>query len=162
TELSVTLSDGRVIGKDRVKVLGTDDKTDLAVVKVDAERLIPAKWGDSDSLERGDFVCAFGSPFGHVGSMTHGIVSALNRQAGIAKTFGFSGDKGVLVQETFSNTPATGKLRRGDIITEIAGKPVDNMAQLRNQVAATPPGKELNFKVWRDNKYQDVAIKIGE
>ena len=52
-------------------------------MRVETKDLIPAKWGDSDTLERGDWVMAFGSPFGYVGSMTHGIVSALNRQAGI-------------------------------------------------------------------------------
>lgn len=77
SEVKVTLADGREF--DNVKVLGTDPKTDLAVVKIDADHLIPARWGDSDELEKGDMILAFGSPFGYVGSMTHGIVSALNR-----------------------------------------------------------------------------------
>jgi serine protease Do len=78
TEMTITLHDGREITD--AKVLGTDPKTDLAVVKIEAERLIPARWGNSESLEKGDVVMAFGSPFGYVGSMTHGIVSALHRQ----------------------------------------------------------------------------------
>ena len=77
TELTVTLNDGRVIRNG--KVLGTDPKSDLAVVKIKADKLIAAKWGDSDKLTRGDWVLAFGAPFGYVGSMTHGIVSALGR-----------------------------------------------------------------------------------
>ncbi|MDP9172774.1 MAG: trypsin-like peptidase domain-containing protein [Planctomycetota bacterium] len=77
TELLVTLSDGRKIHN--CKVLGTDPKSDLAVVQIKADRLIPATWGNSDELEKGDWVMAFGSPFGYIGSMTHGIVSALNR-----------------------------------------------------------------------------------
>ncbi|HTL27913.1 MAG TPA: trypsin-like peptidase domain-containing protein [Tepidisphaeraceae bacterium] len=81
--LKVTLSDGRVI--DNGKVLGADPKTDLAVVKISADRLIPAKWGNSDELQKGDWIMAFGSPFGYVGSMTHGIVSALNRDVGILR-----------------------------------------------------------------------------
>src|SRR5262249_11809160 len=56
-----------------------DPKSDLAVVQIKADRLIPAKWGNSEELEKGDWVMAFGAPFGYVGSMTHGIVSALNR-----------------------------------------------------------------------------------
>ncbi len=76
-ELDITLSDGRTFQK--AKVLGTDPKSDLAVVQIKADRLIPAKWGNSDELEKGDWVMAFGSPFGYIGSMTHGIVSALNR-----------------------------------------------------------------------------------
>ncbi|MEO6437284.1 MAG: trypsin-like peptidase domain-containing protein [Tepidisphaeraceae bacterium] len=77
-EILVTLSDGRQIKNG--KVLGVDTKSDLAVVKVEADRLIPAKWGNSDDLQKGDWVVAFGSPLGYIGSMTHGIVSALNRQ----------------------------------------------------------------------------------
>jgi serine protease Do len=76
-EMVITLSDGREITK--AKLVGADPKSDLAVVKVDADRLIPAKWGNSDDLQKGDWIMAFGSPFGYVGSMTHGIVSALNR-----------------------------------------------------------------------------------
>ncbi len=76
-EMTVTLSDGREF-KD-AKLVGADPKSDLAVVKITGEGLIPAKWGNSDYLEKGDIICAFGSPFGYVGSMTHGIVSALNR-----------------------------------------------------------------------------------
>jgi serine protease Do len=81
TEMVVNLSDGREIKN--AKLVGADPKTDVAVVKIEAEHLIPAKWGDSDTLEKGDVVMAFGSPFGYVGSMTHGIISALHRQAGI-------------------------------------------------------------------------------
>src|SRR5438477_5892297 len=77
SQMEITLSDGRKITK--ATTLGADKKTDLAVVKVEADRLIPAKWGNSDELQKGDWVMAFGSPFGYIGSMTHGIVSALNR-----------------------------------------------------------------------------------
>lgn len=85
--LEVVLNDGRVITE--AKVLGTDPRTDLAVVRINASNLIPAKWGDSSTLEKGDWVIAFGSPFGYVGSMTHGIVSALNRQIGVLGRNGF-------------------------------------------------------------------------
>jgi serine protease Do len=85
--MTITLNDGREITK--AKVVGTDPKSDLAVVKVEADHLIPAKWGNSDELEKGDIIMAFGSPFGYVGSMTHGIVSALNRQAGILGQNGY-------------------------------------------------------------------------
>jgi len=81
SEMMVTLWDGREIKN--AKLVGADPKSDLAVIKFDADRLIPAKWGNSDTLEKGDIVMAFGSPFGYVGSMTHGIVSALHRQARI-------------------------------------------------------------------------------
>jgi serine protease Do len=250
SEITITLADGRVI--ENGKVLGTDPKTDLAVVEIKADRLIPARWGDSDTLLRGDFVLAFGSPFGYVGSMTHGIVSALNRQAGIladrqgyesfiqvdcpinpgnsggpltnlkgevvgintaiasrsggfqgigfaipsnlaknvysqlkdhgkmvrgwlgvsisdvskdvekAHSFGYTGDKGVLVEQTLPDTPAYGHLKPGDIVTALDGKPVENVQKLRNTVAATKPNTELKMTVFRNGKNVDVPVKIAE
>jgi serine protease Do len=77
TEMDIVLADGRTIRNG--KTLGADPKSDLAVVQIKADRLIPAKWGNSDELEKGDWVMAFGCPLGYIGSMTHGIVSALNR-----------------------------------------------------------------------------------
>ena len=77
TELEITLNDGRAIRNG--KVVGVDPKTDLALIKIEADNLQPMKWGDSKVLQKGDWVLAFGSPFQFVGSMTHGIVSALHR-----------------------------------------------------------------------------------
>jgi len=87
SQMVVTLSDGRVIKN--AELVGADPKTDLAVVKIKADHLIPATWGDSSQLESGDHILAFGAPFGYVGSMTHGIVSALHRQAGILGNDGY-------------------------------------------------------------------------
>jgi serine protease Do len=87
TQLDITLADGRKITNG--KVVGTDPKTDLALVEIKAENLMPAEWGSSDQLQQGDRVMAFGSPFGYVGSMTHGIVSGLHRQSGILGRSGY-------------------------------------------------------------------------
>jgi serine protease Do len=62
------------------KVVGEDQETDLAVIKIDMERAVPtAKLGNSDSMQVGDWVLAIGSPFGQVGTVTAGIVSAKGR-----------------------------------------------------------------------------------
>jgi serine protease Do len=62
------------------KVIGTDQETDLAVIKVDVSRQLPAaKMGNSDSMEVGDWVLAVGSPFGLSETVTAGIVSAKGR-----------------------------------------------------------------------------------
>jgi serine protease Do len=62
------------------KVIGTDQETDLAVIKVDMERVLPAaKMGNSDSMQVGDWVLAVGSPFGLSETVTAGIVSAKGR-----------------------------------------------------------------------------------
>ena len=72
----VVLSDGR---RFRADVVGKDKKTDIAVIKIAAEQLHPAVFGDSDALRVGHMVLAIGSPFRLGHSVSHGIVSALGR-----------------------------------------------------------------------------------
>jgi serine protease Do len=70
------------------KVIGEDQETDLAVVKIDLDRSLPAaKMGNSDGMEVGDWVLAIGSPFGQVGTVTAGIVSAKGRDIVPGKQF---------------------------------------------------------------------------
>jgi len=76
-EIIVTL-----IGEDKeykAKIVGLDPKTDLAVIKIEANKLKAAKFGDSEKLKEGDLVFAIGNPFGVGGSVTQGIISALNK-----------------------------------------------------------------------------------
>jgi serine protease Do len=62
------------------KVIGTDQETDLAVIKIEVERPLPtAKLGNSDGMQVGDWVLAIGSPFGLQETVTAGIVSAKGR-----------------------------------------------------------------------------------
>ncbi len=66
--------------KHEAKVIGTDQETDLAVIKVDVDKPLPAaKMGNSDGMQVGDWVLAIGSPFGQAGTVTAGIVSAKGR-----------------------------------------------------------------------------------
>ncbi len=81
-EIRVTLSDKREF---KAKLIGTDPKTDIAVVRIDATGLPTVAWADSDKLEVGEFVLAVGNPFGLTQTVTLGIVSALGRAAGIAE-----------------------------------------------------------------------------
>ncbi len=60
-------------------IIGTDEQTDLAVIKIDADNLSPAELGDSSTVKIGEFVLALGSPLGLDTSVTSGIVSALER-----------------------------------------------------------------------------------
>jgi serine protease Do len=76
--VQVRLSDRRVAD---AKVVGADALTDIAVLKIDLDKLIPAEWGDSDKLEVGDLVWALGSPYGLDRSLTFGIVSAKARRS---------------------------------------------------------------------------------
>lgn len=63
------------------EVIGKDDKTDIAVIKIDAKDLTPATAADSDILEVGDVVLAVGNPFGLGETVTMGVVSATGRVA---------------------------------------------------------------------------------
>ncbi|MFA4918365.1 MAG: DegQ family serine endoprotease [Thermodesulfovibrionales bacterium] len=81
-EIKVKLSDQREF---KGKVIGTDRKTDLAVIKVDAKNLPAVRFGDSDNLKVGSTVLAIGNPFGLTQTVTSGIVSATGRaNVGIA------------------------------------------------------------------------------
>ena len=75
-EIQIALKDNRRLP---AKLVGADPGTDIALVKVDPNRLVEAKWGDSDALQVGDFVMAIGNPFGIGQTATSGIVSALGR-----------------------------------------------------------------------------------
>lgn len=61
-------------------IIGTDELTDLAVIKVDKTGLTPAELGDSDSVQVGSFAMAIGNPLGFDNSVTLGTVSAVNRE----------------------------------------------------------------------------------
>ncbi|MDI3309867.1 MAG: trypsin-like peptidase domain-containing protein [Thermoanaerobacterium sp.] len=78
SKITVNLSDGR---KFPAQLIGKDSKTDLAVLKINATNLIPAKLGDSSKLEVGDLAVAIGNPLGEsfAGTVTAGIISGLNR-----------------------------------------------------------------------------------
>lgn len=78
-ELTVVLHDE---SKFSAELVGTDPKTDLAVIKLKdcpAEKIVPAKLGESEKLEVGDWVLAVGAPFGLAQSVSAGIVSATGR-----------------------------------------------------------------------------------
>src|SRR5205085_9808643 len=76
-QITVTLNDGTSLP---AKLIGRDDKTDLALLKVQPKKPLPAThWGDSDKARIGDWVIAIGNPFGLGSTVTAGIVSARNR-----------------------------------------------------------------------------------
>jgi serine protease Do len=77
-EIEVNFSDG---SKLKAELVGTDTKTDIAVLKVDPtlKKLTAVKFGDSSTMRIGDWVMAVGNPFGLGGTVTVGIISARNR-----------------------------------------------------------------------------------
>jgi len=94
SDIKVTFNDGREVP---ATIVGTDPKTDLAVIKVkiENEQLPSIAWGNYDTLRVGDVVLALGSPFGLKSSVSLGIISALGR-----------GSVGITEYEDFIQTDA--------------------------------------------------------
>ncbi|MBD9533193.1 trypsin-like peptidase domain-containing protein [Comamonas sp. CMM01] len=243
-EIEVTLSDSR---RAKARIIGTDPDTDLAVLKVELDKLPVIVLGNSDQAAVGDTVLAIGNPFGVGQTVTSGIVSALGRnQLGIntfenfiqtdaainpgnsggalvdingnllgintaiysrsggslgigfaipvstaklvldgivkegkvtrgwigvepnelspelAETFGVKAGQGIIITGVLHNGPAAqGGMRPGDVITEVAGKPVRNVAELMTNVAALPPGTAAPFIVQRADGSTTLQITPG-
>jgi len=92
SDVRVTLGDKREL---QAKVIGTDPKTDIAVLKIDASNLKPITIGDSSKVEVGDTALAIGDPFGVGQTVTKGIISATGR-----------GNLGIEAYEDFLQTDA--------------------------------------------------------
>jgi len=240
-EIEVVLNDSR---RARAKVIGTDPETDLAVLKIDLDRLPAIVLGNSDALQVGDQVLAIGNPFGVGQTVTSGIISALGRnQLGIntfenfiqtdaainpgnsggalvdtsgsllgintaiysrsggsmgigfaipvataklvlegivkdgqvtrgwigvepndlspelAETFGVKAKEGVIITGVLQDGPAArAGIKPGDVITQVADKPVSNVADLLSSVAALKPGTASKFSVLRRDSQVELAV----
>lgn len=223
-------------------VIGSDETTDLAVLKIEQTNLTPIDVGDSDNLRTGEFVMAVGNPLGMSSTVTCGVISALNREiSSEGKTFvtiqtdapinsgnsggalvnskgeligintlklssgegigfaipinsslsivdqlieygtvkrpyiGIGGSTlaesdakryniptGVYVEEVMENSPADGKLEVGDIITEAEGTKVESINEINNIKNNYAIGDNFNLKVYRNNEYITVTIKLAE
>ncbi len=81
TKIKVVLADGRVFAGKSVKLLGTDPKTDLAVLKIDSSTPLPhVTFGNSDKVKVGQWVVAIGQPEGLSETVTQGVISAKHRR----------------------------------------------------------------------------------
>lgn len=244
-EIRVTLFDKRSF---KAKVIGADNKTDVAIVKIDAENLYAVQWGDSDKLQVGEFVLAIGNPYGLSHTVTMGIISAVGRaNVGIAdyedfiqtdaainpgnsggplvntkgevvgintaifsrsggyqgigfavpsnmtrlvmdqliqkgkvtrgwlgvtiqeitpelsQKFGLKTAKGALVGDVAKGSPAEkAGLKRGDIILEFNGKKVSDVGNLRNMVAQSKVGVQLQLTIMRSGKEYTLNITTAE
>ena len=244
-EIRVILYDKRSF---KAKVIGSDPKTDLAIIKIDAKNLLTIPWGDSERLLVGEFVLAIGNPFGLSHTVTMGIISAVGRaDVGIsdyedfiqtdaainpgnsggplvntkgemigintaifsrtggyqgigfavpsnmvrmvidhllkegkvtrgwlgvtiqeltpelAQKFGLSVAEGALISDVAKGSPASkAGLSRGDIIIRYNGKKIKDVATLRNMVAQTKIGSDVELIILRKSKEYSVRVKVLE
>ena len=243
-EIEVTLTDSR---RARARVIGTDPETDLAILKIELDKLPVIVLGNSDQLAVGDQVLAIGNPFGVGQTVTSGIVSALGRsQLGIntfenfiqtdaainpgnsggalvdvngnllgintaiysrsggsmgigfaipvstakmvldgivrdgqvtrgwigvepselspelAETFGVKATEGVIITGVLQDGPAAlGGIRPGDVIMQVAGKPINSVPGLLSAVAALRPGEKTVFQVQRGDRMLELGLTPG-
>jgi serine protease Do len=245
--IDVTLADGR---RFKARVVGTDKMTDVCVIKIDADRLHPASFGDSDAVQVGDIVLAIGSPFRLDQTVSHGIISAVGRTVesldidyqgflqtdapinpgnsggplvnvrgeviGIntaiatenggyqgvgfsipsnkvrqiaaqliegkkilrgylgvqiapvpqatAEVMGFDSPHGAeVVGHVDPDGPAgRGGIQHGDIILEVDGKKIRNHTDLTETIGSTRPGTRSRFKVWREDRFVELTVTVGE
>jgi serine protease DegQ len=112
SEITVTLKDRRNF---RARLLGKDERADIAVLQIPAVRAPQLRFGDSSALEVGDFVIAIGNPFGIGQTVTSGIVSAVGRG-------GIAGDTlGDLIQTDASINPGNSGGPLVDLAGEVVG-----------------------------------------
>jgi serine protease Do len=246
SDIKVFLSDKREF---KAKLIGTDPKTDIAVLKIDATNLPTLPLGDSAQLQVGDLIFAIGDPFGVGETATMGIVSAtgrgnlgienyedfiqtdaainpgnsggamidihgnlvgintaiLSHGAGgnegvgfaipvsmfkpvmdqimthgkvvrgylgvhiqdvtpdLATAFGLKQGGGVLIGDVSPDTPAAhAGLKKGDVILQINGEPIDARNQLQVQIAQMAPGTPVKLQIWRNGATQNVSLNLGE
>lgn len=98
-KLEVLLNDNSTY---EARVIGTDEATDLALIKIDAKGLSPITFGDSDAVKIGEWVLAVGNPFGFNSTVTAGIVSAKSRSL----NGGHANQRGITLRESYIQTDA--------------------------------------------------------
>jgi serine protease Do len=116
--IEVTLWDNRVFKK--AKLIGTDKFTDLAVIKVDAQDLPIPHLGNSDDVEVGHVVFAFGNPLALTSTMTQGIVSALGRNLGIIQE-GITASGNLGIEDFIQTDAAVNPGNSGGALVDIRG-----------------------------------------
>jgi serine protease Do len=129
TGINIKLADGRIV---HPKQTWADSSTDVAIMAIKTEGLVPARLGDSSKLEIGDFVLAVGSPFGLSHSVTYGIISAKGRRDLRL------GDDGVQLQDFLQTDAAINPGNSGGPLLSLRGEVIG----LNTAIASTSGANE--------------------
>jgi serine protease Do len=125
-EIKVGLADGRSF---KARVIGRDDKTDLAIVKVNAKNLPAAEIGDSGSIRPGDWAIAIGNPFALGNTVTLGVISATKRTETV--------EEGKTLPDMIQTDAAINPGNSGGALANISGQVIG----INTAIFSTDPGK---------------------
>ena len=166
-EVIVTLTDKREF---KAKIVGSDKRTDVAVVKIDATGLPAVKIGDLNRLRVGEWVMAIGSPFGLENSVTAGIVSAKQRDTGdylpfiqtdVAINPGNSGGPLINMRGEVVGINSQIYSRSGGFMGISFAIPIDEAIRVSEQLRATGRVSRGRIGVQIETVPRDVAESIG-
>ena len=156
-KIVVSLANGRQLD---ARVLGSDELTDIAVIKVNSNGPLPfVTWGDSTGVEVGDWVLAAGNPFGLGSSITAGIVSARGRDIGAGPFDDFL-QLDAPINPGNSGGPSF-NMAGQDKHPAVNGDHVDNARGLIRSVARAAPGSSISLAVLRRGKPTDFPVVVG-
>lgn len=166
-EVLVTLTDKREF---KAKIIGTDKRTDVAVVKIEATGLPAVKIGDMNRLKVGEWVMAIGSPFGLENTVTAGIVSAKQRDTGdylpfiqtdVAINPGNSGGPLINMRGEVVGINSQIYSRSGGFQGISFAIPIDEATRVADQLRSTGRVTRGRIGVQIDQVSKDVAESIG-
>ena len=166
-EVIVTLTDKREF---KAKIVGSDKRTDVAVVKIDATGLPAVKIGDVNRLKVGEWVMAIGSPFGLDNSVTAGIVSAKQRDTGdylpfiqtdVAINPGNSGGPLLNMRGEVVGINSQIYSRSGGFMGISFAIPIDEAVRVSDQLRATGKVTRGRIGVQIGQVTKDIAESIG-
>lgn len=159
-------------------LIGTDAKTDLAVIKIEASDLQPAIFGNSNNLVVGETTIAIGNPLGELGgTVTSGIVSALDREI----TYGYVKgriDTGLVLVDIqdaqtamfyrvnkiglYISKSSNGDFQSGDIITAVDGQTVNGLSSFNQLIGKYIVGDTVEITVSRSEKSMIFLLTLQE
>ncbi len=166
-EVLVTLTDKREF---KAKIIGTDKRTDVAVVKIEATGLPAVKIGDATRMKVGEWVMAIGSPFGLENTVTAGIVSAKQRDTGdylpfiqtdVAINPGNSGGPLINMRGEVVGINSQIYSRSGGFQGISFAIPIDEATRVADQLRSTGRVTRGRIGVQIDQVSKDVAESIG-
>lgn len=166
-EVIVTLPDKREF---KARIVGTDTRTDVAVVKIEANGLVPVKVGDINRLRVGEWVMAIGSPFGLENTVTAGIVSAKQRDTGeylpfiqtdVAINPGNSGGPLINMRGEVVGINSQIYSRSGGFQGISFAIPIDEAVRVSNELRASGRVTRGRIGVRIDQVSKDVAESLG-